>query len=53
MAKNNPDRIMGTAPYRSVTSPETDIGVVAALLDEGQHVYGVVGMHIALGNLTR
>ncbi len=53
LAKNNPGRIMRTDPYRSVTSPEINIGVVTALLDEQQEVYGVVGMDITLTELTR
>jgi len=53
LAKYNPGRVMRTEPYRSVTSPETNIGVVTALLDDRQRVYGVVGMDITLGDLTR
>ena len=53
LAKNNPSRIMRTEPYRSVTSPDINIGVVTALLDDQKQIYGVVGMDITLVDLTR
>ena len=53
LAKNNPGRIVRTDPYVSVTSPDINIGIVTALLDEREQIYGVVGMDITLGNLTR
>ena len=53
LAKENPGRIVRTAPYASVTSPDVNIGIVKALLDDAEQVYGVVGMDITLGNLTR
>ncbi len=53
LAENNPGRIMRTEPYRSVTSPDINIGIVTALLDEQKRVYGVVGMDITLVDLTR
>jgi len=52
LGKENPGEVMITAPYRSVTSPDVNIGIVSALLDEQGSVYGVVGMDITLANLT-
>ena len=52
LAKENPGKIMVTAPYRSVTSPDINVGIVTALLDEQEQVYGVVGIDITLINLT-
>jgi PAS domain S-box-containing protein len=43
---------MRTAPYSSVTTPDVNIGIVTALLDEQGEVYGVVGMDVTLANLT-
>ena len=53
LARNNPGRIVRTDPYVSVTSPDINIGIVTALLDDQEEIYGVVGMDITLGNLTR
>jgi len=53
LAKNNPGRVMRTEPYRSVTSPDVNIGIVTALVDEKGRVFGVVGMDITLGDLAR
>jgi two-component system sensor histidine kinase/response regulator len=53
LAQNNPGRVMRTEPYRSVTSPDINIGIVTALVDEQGRVYGVVGMDITLNDLTR
>jgi signal transduction histidine kinase/DNA-binding response OmpR family regulator/HPt (histidine-containing phosphotransfer) domain-containing protein len=52
LAKENPGKIMITEPYRSVTSPDINVGVVTALLDEQAQVFGVVGIDITLLNLT-
>ena len=52
LAKENPGQVMITAPYRSVTSPDVNIGIVTALIDKHDSVYGVVGMDITLTNLT-
>jgi hypothetical protein len=52
LGKENPGKVMITAPYRSVTSPDVNIGIVTALLDKQNSVYGVVGMDITLANLT-
>lgn len=52
LGKQNPGKVMITAPYRSVTSPDVNIGIVTALLDEQDTVYGVAGIDITLANLT-
>jgi signal transduction histidine kinase/DNA-binding response OmpR family regulator/HPt (histidine-containing phosphotransfer) domain-containing protein len=52
LAKENPGKIMITDPYRSVTSPDINVGIVTALLDEQGQVFGVVGIDITLVNLT-
>ena len=52
LGKENPGKVMITAPYRSVTSPDVNIGIVTALLDEQDNIYGVVGMDITLADLT-
>ncbi len=52
IAKENPGQVKITAPYRSVTSPDVNIGIVTALLDKEQRVYGVVGIDVTLANLT-
>ncbi len=52
LGKENPGKVMITEPYRSVTSPDVNIGIVTALLDKQDSVYGVVGMDITLANLT-
>jgi signal transduction histidine kinase/CheY-like chemotaxis protein len=52
LGKENPGNVMITEPYRSVTSPDVNIGIVTALLDKHNRVYGVVGMDITLANLT-
>ena len=53
LAKENPGKIMITEPYRSITSPDINVGIVTALLDELAQVFGVVGIDITLANLTR
>ena len=52
LAKRNPGEIKITDPYRSVTSPDVNIGIVKALLDKEERVYGVVGIDITLARLT-
>jgi two-component system sensor histidine kinase/response regulator len=52
LAKENPDKVMRTPPYTSVTSPDVNIGTVKALVDEKGSVYGVVGIDVTLTNLT-
>jgi signal transduction histidine kinase len=53
LAKENPGKVMMTAPYPSVTTTDVNIGIVTALLDESGKIYGVVGADITLVNLTR
>jgi signal transduction histidine kinase/CheY-like chemotaxis protein len=52
LGKENPGNVMITDPYRSVTSPDVNIGIVTALQDKQDRVYGVVGIDITLANLT-
>lgn len=52
LAKENPDKIMITEPYISVTSNDVNIGIVKALVDENKKVYGVIGADITLDRLT-
>jgi signal transduction histidine kinase/CheY-like chemotaxis protein len=52
LAKENPGQIMITDPYRSITSPDVNVGIVTALLDEKGRVFGVVGIDVTLVNLT-
>ncbi len=52
LAKDHPGTVMITPAYRSVTTPDVNIGVVTALLDHAGHVYGVIGADITLANLT-
>ena len=52
LAKANPGSMAMTAPYSSVTSPDINVGVVTALLDEKSEIYGVVGMDVTLTDLT-
>lgn len=53
LAKAYPDQVVVTAPYRAVTTPDVNIGVAKALVDDQQSVYGVVGADITLQDLTR
>ncbi len=52
LAKENPGKIMMTDPYRSVTTPDINIGIVRALLDKNNKIFGVIGTDITLVNLT-
>ena len=52
LGADNPDRVMRTAPYRSVTTDDINIGTVKALLDENGELLGVIGVDITLTNLT-
>ena len=49
---SSPEKVMRTAPYVSVTTPDVNIGTVKALVDEQGQVYGVVGIDVTLRNLT-
>jgi PAS domain S-box-containing protein len=53
LGKNNPGKIMRTAPYRSVTSSDINIGNVTSLLDDQGQFYGVVGIDVTLADLTK
>ncbi|MCX6030692.1 MAG: GAF domain-containing protein [Chloroflexi bacterium] len=53
LARDNPGQIMHTEPYSSVTTSDVNIGVVTALVDDADRVYGVVGADITLVNLTQ
>ncbi|MDD3407896.1 MAG: ATP-binding protein, partial [Methanomicrobium sp.] len=53
LAKENPEVVIVTKPYRSVTTPDVNIGVVKALLDENNIFYGVVGADITLKDMTK
>jgi PAS domain S-box-containing protein len=52
LAKDYPGTVMITAPYRAVTTPDVNIGVVTALMDDESSIYGVVGADITLAGLT-
>ncbi len=52
LAKENPGKVMVTEAYRSVTTPDINIGVVTALLDAKGKVFGVVGADVTLTSLT-
>jgi signal transduction histidine kinase len=53
LARQNPGRVSVTEPYRSVTTPDVNIGIVMPLADDNGTMYGVVGADITLVNLTR
>jgi hypothetical protein len=52
LARGNPDRIMLTEPYQSLTSPDVNIGIEKALLNQKGEIFGVIGADITLVNLT-
>lgn len=52
LAKENPEQVMVTEPYQSVTITDVNIGIVKALVDEKGELFGVVGADITLSNLT-
>jgi signal transduction histidine kinase len=51
LAKENPGKVMITDAYPSLTTPDINIGIVKALVDEKGLFYGVVGVDITLNNL--
>jgi signal transduction histidine kinase len=51
-AKESPDKVVMTEPYSSLTTPDINIGVEKALVDENGIFFGVVGADITLENLT-
>jgi len=52
LAVENPDQVMMTEPYSSVTASDINIGVVTALRNSSGKIYGVLGADITLNNLT-
>jgi len=52
LAKEHPGEVVVTAPYQAITTPDVNIGIEKALIDENGKVYGVVGTDITLVNLT-
>ena len=52
LAKEHPGVVSRTPPYRSVASPDVNIGVVTPLLDHRDRFFGVVGADITLAGLT-
>jgi PAS domain S-box-containing protein len=52
LGNENPGKFIKTNPYRSLTSPDVNVGIVTALHDERSKVYGVVGIDITLASLT-
>lgn len=52
LAAAHPERVVRTQPYRSVTTPDVNIGTVKALVDDEGALYGVVGVDITLLGLT-
>ncbi|UCE51573.1 MAG: response regulator [Desulfobacterales bacterium] len=51
LGKENPGKIMRTPPFRSVTTTDVSVGFVKALVDDEQHIYGVIGVYITLAEL--
>lgn len=51
-AKESPNEVIMTDPYIAVTTPDINIGVEKALVDENNEVFGVVGIDVTLKNLT-
>ena len=52
LAKANPGKVMKTDAYHSLTTMDINIGVVKALMDKNENVFGVVGTDVTLVNLT-
>jgi len=52
LARDNPGKVMKTAPYPSVTAMDVNIGVVTALMDDDGTFFGVLGTDLTLVNLT-
>lgn len=53
LAKAHPGTVSVTDPYRAVTTPDVNIGIVTPLAADTGETYGVVGADITLVNLTR
>ncbi|OPY37077.1 MAG: hybrid sensory histidine kinase BarA [Methanoregula sp. PtaU1.Bin051] len=52
LAKEHPGQVVVTEPYRAVTTPDVNIGIVTTLQEPDGTIYGVVGADITLVNLT-
>ena len=52
LGRANPFQVVKTEPYRAVTTPDANIGIVTALVDTNGTVYGVIGADITLDNLA-
>lgn len=52
LAKANPNKVMETDAYPSLTTSDVNIGIVKALVDDKGDCYGVVGIDVTLVNLT-
>ncbi|PKL63955.1 MAG: histidine kinase [Methanomicrobiales archaeon HGW-Methanomicrobiales-3] len=52
LAKEHPDQVSVTEPYKAVTTDDVNIGIVTPLKDADGTIYGVVGADITLVNLT-
>jgi PAS domain S-box-containing protein len=52
LAAGNLQDVMRTPPYRSVTTPDVNIGTVKALVDAAGQLYGVVGIDVTLHGLS-
>jgi class 3 adenylate cyclase len=52
LALSQPGKVLRTAPYKSVTTDDINIGTVKALLDNNDQVLGVVGIDVTLKGLT-
>jgi signal transduction histidine kinase len=52
LAKDHPERVSVTEPYKAITTDDVNIGIVTPLLNPDGTLYGVVGADITLVNLT-
>ena len=52
LATEHPGEVVMTDPYMAVTTPDVNIGIVTALIDDSGSIYGVVGADITLVSLT-
>jgi hypothetical protein len=48
LGQENAGKITRTPPFRSVTTPDVNIGFVKAQIDDEQNLYGVLGIYIPL-----
>lgn len=52
LAKDHPGTVVRTPPYRSLTTPDVNIGVVVPLHNADGNLFGVLGADITLASLT-